>query len=137
MSNAWLRLRLLPQGVQFVLVGGAAAATHLLVVGLLVHLAHMQPLMANAGGFLLAFWVSYNGHRLLTFGRTQSRGLAVAWRYFVVASLSFAVNELLYATALHWLPWNYLISLLLVLLLVSVGTFVLSKTWAFKSRSHP
>lgn len=136
MNQLWLLLGALPQAAQFVAVGGAAAATHLLVVGLLVYLTHMPPLLANAVGFLVAFWVSYNGHRLLTFGRAQVRGLAVVWRYFLVASLSFAVNEVLYAAALRWLPWNYLVSLLLVLLLVSAGTFVLSKTWAFKARSR-
>lgn len=127
------RLRRLPQALQFVLVGGAAAATHLLVVGLLVHWAGMAPLVANGLAFLVAFGVSYNGHALLTFAQAQARGWAVVGRYFAVASLSFAVNELLYAAALRWLEWNYLVSLLLVLLLVAVGTFVLSKTWVFKA----
>lgn len=127
------RLRRLPQALQFVLVGGAAAATHLLVVGLLVRWAGMAPLVANGLAFLVAFGVSYNGHALLTFAQAQARGWAVVGRYFAVASLSFAVNELLYAAALRWLDWNYLVSLLLVLLLVAVGTFVLSKTWVFKA----
>ena len=126
-------LRRLPQGLQFVLVGAAAASTHLLVVGLLVSLTDMHPLLANALAFLLAFVVSYNGHALLTFAQAQARGWAVLGRYFAVASLSFVVNELLYAAALRWLHWNYLFSLLLVLLLVAVGTFVLSKSWAFKA----
>ncbi|MGP1629937.1 MAG: GtrA family protein [Giesbergeria sp.] len=126
-------LRRLPQGLQFVLVGGAAAATHLLAVGMLVHFADMPPLVANVLAFLVAFVVSYNGHALLTFAQTGARGRAVVGRYFVVASLSFVVNELLYAAALRWLGWNYLVSLVLVLLLVAVGTFVLSKSWAFKA----
>lgn len=126
------RLHGLPQGLQFALVGGAAAATHLLAVALWVHWAGMAPLVANGLGFLVAFVVSYNGHAWLTFSCSGARGWSVTGRYFAVASLSFAVNELLYAAALHWLGWNYLVSLLLVLLLVAVGTFVLSKTWAFK-----
>ena len=134
--NAWvLRLRSLPQWLQFVLVGGAAATTHLLVVGLLVHFAGMAPLAANVLGFLVAFVVSYHGHARFTFVQAQARGRAVAARYFAVACLSFVVNELLYAIALRWLGWNYLLSLFLVLLVVAVGTFVLSKFWAFKARS--
>ena len=137
--RAWVqglqRLQQLPQGLQFVLVGGAAAATHLLAVALLVHWAGMAPLAANGLAFLVAFVVSYNGHALLTFARAQARGWAVVGRYFAVASLSFVVNELLYAAALRWLDFNYLVSLLLVLLLVAVGTFILSKTWAFKTPS--
>ena len=127
------RLHQLPQGLLFVLVGGAAAATHLLTVGLLVHLADMAPLVANGLAFLVAFVVSYNGHALLTFAQAQARGWAVVARYFAVAGLSFMVNELLYAAALRWLGWNYLVSLLVVLLVVAVGTFMLSKTWAFKA----
>jgi len=123
----------LPQVVQFAAVGGAAAATHLAVVALLVQLAGMLPLAANGVAFLVAFVVSYNGHALLTFARARARGWAVVARYFAVASLSFAANELLYYLALHWLHWHYFWSLAGVLVLVAVGTFVLSKFWAFKA----
>lgn len=135
MNASVQRLRGLPQWLQFGLVGGAAAATHLLAVGALVHFAAMQPLVANVLGFLVAFVVSYNGHALFTFSQARAKGWAVAARFFLVACLSFVVNELLYAAALRWLGWNYLVSLFLVLLLVAVGTFVLSKFWAFKAPS--
>lgn len=127
------RLRALPQLLQFGLVGGSAAATHLLVVGVVVLLTGMPPLWANVIGFLVAFVVSYNGHAALTFSAAQARGWATVARFFVVACASFVANELLYALALHWLPWNYLWSLALVLVLVAVGTFVFSKFWAFKA----
>ncbi|WP_353367136.1 GtrA family protein [Acidovorax sp. FG27] len=130
-------LRRLPQGLQFMLVGGAAAATHLAVVGLAVSLAGMPPLAANVIAFLVAFVVSYQGHALLTFASAQARGWAVVARYFAVASLSFVVNELLYFIALRWLHWHYLWSLFGVLVLVAVGTFVLSKFWAFKAPAAP
>lgn len=131
---AWLRpLQRLPQGLQFIAVGGAAAATHLAVVGLAVTLAGVPPLAANVLAFLVAFVVSYQGHALLTFASAQARGWGVVARYFAVASLSFVVNELLYYVALHWLHWHYLWSLAGVLVLVAVGTFLLSKFWAFKA----
>ncbi|MBS0505846.1 MAG: GtrA family protein [Proteobacteria bacterium] len=129
------RLALLPQPLQFVLVGGCAAATHLAVVALLVQLTHMAPLVANVLAFLVAFVVSYNGHALLTFASAGARGWAVVARYFAVACLSFVANELLYALALDWLHWHYLWSLAGVLLLVAVATFVLSKFWAFRARA--
>ena len=131
---AWRRpLQRLPQGLQFIAVGGAAAATHLAVVGLAVTLAGVPPLAANVLAFLVAFVVSYQGHALLTFASAQARGWGVVARYFAVASLSFVVNELLYYVALHWLHWHYLWSLAGVLVLVAVGTFLLSKFWAFKA----
>lgn len=132
-AGPWTLLQQLPQGLQFVLVGAAAAATHLAVVGALVALAGMPPLAANVLAFLVAFTVSYTGHAQLTFARAQARGWAVAARFFAVACLSFAANEALYYAALHWLHWHYFWSLAGVLVLVAVGTFVLSKCWAFKA----
>lgn len=128
-------LRHLPQLLQFALVGGAAAATHLAVVALLVPLTGLAPLAANVLAFLVAFGVSYHGHAQLTFSSAGVRGWAVATRFFAVACLSFAANELLYAAALHWLHWHYLWSLAAVLVLVAVATFVFSKFWAFKART--
>ncbi|RYF27096.1 MAG: GtrA family protein [Comamonadaceae bacterium] len=128
-------LQRLPQGLQFVLVGGAAAATHLAVAAVLVAGVAMAPLAANVLAFLVAFVVSYHGHALLTFASAQARGAAVAARYFAVASLSFAANEVLYYVALYRLHWHWFWSLAAVLVLVAAGTFVLSKFWAFKARA--
>ena len=130
-------LRQWPQPVQFALVGGAAAATHLAVVAVLVHGGALAPLAANVVAFLIAFVVSYNGHALLTFSRSEARGWAVVARYFAVACLSFVANELLYWWLLHSLHWHYLVSLFVVLLLVAVLTFVLSKFWAFAGKAAP
>ncbi len=135
MQSLIFRLRQWPQLVQFALVGGAAAATHLAVVALLVQAGALPPLAANVLAFLLAFVVSYNGHALLTFSETKARGWAVLGKYFAVACLSFVVNELLYWWLLNSLHWNYLISLFLVLVVVAVATFVLSKFWAFSNKS--
>lgn len=127
------RLRRLPQLLQFVLVGGTAAATHLAVVGLLVVLLGMPPLAANVLAFLVAFVVSYNGHALFTFSAARARGWPVVARFFAVACLSFVANELLYYIALNWLHWHYFWSLAAVLVLVAIGTFVISKFWVFKA----
>lgn len=133
LARAVQALRGLPQVVQFIVVGGAAASTHLLTVALWVALAQVPPLLANVLAFFTSFGVSYCGHAWLTFADAQARHWRAALRYFLVASVSFAGNELLYALALRWLPWHYLASLLAVLLLVAVGTFVFSKFWAFRA----
>ncbi|WP_027015736.1 GtrA family protein [Comamonas composti] len=127
------RLRGLPQGLQFIFVGGCAAAVHLAVVGLLVQFAGMQPLQANVLAFLVAFVVSYNGHVLLTFSRAGVHGRAALLRYFTVACAAFAANELLYWLALDQLRWHYFWSQALVLVLVALGTFVSAKLWAFSA----
>ena len=132
-ADALQRLRRLPQLLQFVLVGGSAAATHLAMVGLLVSFSGMPPLWANVLAFLVAFVVSYNGHALLTFSAAQAGGWPVVAKFFAVACLSFVANEALYYIALNWLHWHYFWSLAAVLVLVAVGTFVMSKFWAFKA----
>ena len=124
-------LHRLPPGLRFIAVGASAAATHLLVVWTLVQGLHWPPLGANVAAFLLAFWVSYGGHFLLTFADTGAAHRQALPRFFVVACSAFVVNELLYLAALRWLDWHYLISLLAVLVIVAVGTFVSSKLWAF------
>ncbi len=133
LTSAEQALRRLPQVLQFALVGAAAASAHVLTVALWVALAQVPPLLANVLAFFSSFFVSYGGHAWLTFADAGARGWRAALRYFLVASLSFAANELLYALALRWLPWHYLMSLLLVILLVAIGTFVLSKFWAFRT----
>lgn len=127
----------LPQALRFILVGGAAAATHLLAVGVLVALWQVPPLLANVLAFLIAFGVSYCGHAWLSFAEHQARSWASAARFFAVASLSFAVNETLYAIALQRLHWHYFWSQAAILVLVAVGTFTLSKFWAFQPAPPP
>lgn len=124
-------LRRLPQPLQFLGVGGCAAATHLLVVALLVQGQQWQPLLANVLAFLVAFCVSYSGHALLTFARHRTPHLQAIPRFFAVSCASFAVNELLYIVALRVLHLHYFWSLVAVLLIVSVLTFVAAKFWAF------
>ncbi len=136
LARALQALRRLPQVLQFVMVGGAAASTHLATVALWVALAGVPPLLANVLAFFTSFGVSYCGHAWLTFAAAGARGWRAAGRYFLVASVSFAANEVLYALALRWLPWHYLASLLAVLLVVAVGTFLFSKFWAFRAPAH-
>lgn len=124
-------LRRLPQPLQFLGVGGCAAATHLLVVAALVQGLQWQPLLANVLAFLVAFCVSYSGHALLTFAQHHTPHLQAIPRFFAVSCASFAVNELLYTVALQVLHLHYFWSLVAVLLIVSVMTFVAAKFWAF------
>ena len=131
------RLRGWPQPMRFALVGGTASGVHLLVVAVLVQGLQWPPLTANIMAFFWAFWVSYGGHALLTFAQSGVTHRQALPRFFIVACGSFVLNELLYFAALRWLPWHYLISLFLVLLLAAVGTFVSSKLWAFARPAPP
>lgn len=118
------------QLLAFALTGATAALVHLLVVVGLVEALALAPLRANAGGFLVAFGVSYAGHRHVTFACTACPHRHGLPRFFIVAVTGFLVNELLFAACLRQgLP--YPLALAGVLLLVAALTFVLSRYWAF------
>lgn len=116
----------------FIAVGAAAAATHWLVVVLLVKFTGLDPLLANAGGWLLAFCVSFSGHYLLTFQHQHRVFMVALRRFFAVSAAGFLINEAVYAILLSvtTLPFDLLLAM--VLIVVAAGTFVISRYWAFR-----
>lgn len=106
-------------------------ALHWAVVVLLVPLG-VPPLWANPIGFLIAFQLSYLGHRHLTFAATKLSHKSTLPRFFCVALGAFILNQLLYAALLHFTPIDYRLALLVVLLTVASITFITSKKWAFQ-----
>lgn len=114
----------------FVVVGALAALVHLSVVRGLVPLG-LPPLAANVFGFLVAFGVSYVGHRRFTFATAKASVRQSLPRFFATALASFALNEALYAILLATTALNYAVALFIVLVVVALVTFVVSKYWAF------
>lgn len=114
----------------FGVIGISALVTHFVLVLVLVPLG-LHPLVANVLAYLLAFQVSYWGHRLKTFNAGHLAHRQTLPRFFAVASLSFLVNEALYFLLLHYTPMDYRLALLIVLFAVAVMTFLLSRSWAF------
>ena len=114
----------------FLAVGGTAALTHMAVFALAQH--QMWPELANALGFCIAFFVSFAGHRLLSF---QDAGTSVATslgRFAVTALAGFASNELVFVLLLRGLDLPALLALFVALLFAAGQTFVLSRFWAFR-----
>ena len=120
--------------VRFGVVGVGAMLVHLGAVSLWLVPAGMTPLAANVLGFLLAFGVSYWGHRHLTFRAVHVAHRHALPRFLAVACLGFAGNEALYALLLRFTPLDYRLALLLVLGAVAAMTFALGKLWAFAGR---
>lgn len=114
----------------FLAVGGGAAATHMGVFALTQ--AHMWPELANALGFVVAFFVSFAGHRLLSF-KDATTDMGTSFKRFAVTALAgFASNELVFVWLLHALELPGLLALFLALLFAAGQTFVLSRFWAFR-----
>lgn len=120
------------RGIRFFAVGTTAAAVHY-VVGLVAYsLVGLSPGFANAIGFAAGFPVSYSGHRYWTFESTREPHAAALVRFLVVALTSFLANQTLLLLAVRWLPLPFWLLLGAVLLLVAVGTYLLSRFWVFR-----
>lgn len=120
----------LPQLVRFGLVGVTAAAIHFAIVVLLVQKAGLAPLVANIFGFLISFQASYWGHRCWTFQGTMIVHTIAFPKLLLVQVLNLAANEALFYVFLACdLP--YPVALLIVLTILPLYTFVISKVWVF------
>jgi putative flippase GtrA len=121
------------QGVRFIAVGTTAAAVHWGAVRLAVETLGLVPLGANVVGWMIAFVVSFSGHRYWTFAATSGRDTGQSlWRFGLVSLGGFVLNELSYAAVLRMGGLRYDLALGLVLVGLAVVTFVVSRWWAFR-----
>lgn len=133
-----MRVAELARILRFAAVGLAAAATHYASVIALVEGffgTAVAPLSANVGGFAVAFWVSYAGHRFWTFGDRVVSGGGSFIRFLGTALLGFGMNELLFYGLLNYTNMPYFIALAIAVAAVAISTYLLSRAWAF--RVHP
>jgi putative flippase GtrA len=114
----------------FLVVGGSAALTHMAVFALAQ--GHMLAELANALGFLIAFFVSFAGHRLLSFKDAGTSVGTSLGRFAVTALAGFASNELVFMLLLRGLGWPALLALFVALLFAAGHTFVFRRFWAFR-----
>ncbi|WP_293762269.1 GtrA family protein [uncultured Aquitalea sp.] len=117
----------------FGVVGVSAMLAHFALVAAVLVPAGLPPLAANVAAFLLAFQISYWGHRRKTFEADHIPHRQALPRFFMVSCSSFALNELMYFLLLRFTALDYRAALIIVLFAVAVFTFVLSKLWAFSS----
>jgi len=126
-TSRWLR-----SGLWFLLVGCAAALTHLGVFIWLDHVADLWPEVSNAIGFVVAFVVSFAGHRQFSFSDARTGLLQSLWRFGATALAGFACNEAVFVLLHRLWGWPGLASLIVALVVAAGQTFVLGRFWAFK-----
>jgi putative flippase GtrA len=114
----------------FLAVGATAALTHMTVFALTQ--SHMWPELANALGFCVAFFVSFAGHRLLSFKDAATSVATSLGRFAVTALAGFVSNEVVFMLLLRALDWPALLALFAALAFAAGQTFVLSRFWAFR-----
>ena len=111
-------------------IGATSAIVHILIVLNLVTYVQLNPLIANVFAFLIAFNISFLGHKYLTFSGLQDQKELSLPHFFLVAASAGLLNEALYFLLLRFTQLNYLIALILVLGLVAVYSYLLSRFWA-------
>jgi len=107
-----------------------AAVTHMAVFK--VSEPYLWPEIANALGFCIAFFVSFAGHRLLSFKGAQTSVGTSLRRFAITAVAGFASNEICFALLLRALHWPALLALFVALVLAAGQTYLLSRFWAFR-----
>jgi putative flippase GtrA len=119
-------------GFWFLMVGSAAAATHMGVF--MCATPYMWPELANAAGFCVAFVVSFAGHRRLSFQDADTSFWQSLRRFAATALAGFAANELMFVALLRGLALPDWLALFFALVFASAQTFLLSRFWAFRRR---
>jgi putative flippase GtrA len=115
----------------FLAIGGAAGLVHYLVTIGLNAFVSLRPGAANLVGFVCAFPVSYFGHRGLSFAATEVPHQRALPRLFAVSGMAFVGNQALLLTLLKLTSLPLYIALAIVLFVVSISTFLLSRGWVF------
>lgn len=118
----------------FGLVGLAAAATHYIVAVFLESLTVANPAIANLLGFIVAFPVSYLGHRYLSFKDTEEAHSRTLPRFFLIALSAFVMNQCMLLATLQLTTIPFWLALAAVLTIVAAATFLLSRFWVFRRK---
>jgi putative flippase GtrA len=120
-------------GFWFVLVGASAALTHMAVFTVVLLLVPtLWPEIANVVGFLVAFLVSFVGHRRLSFQDSGTSVMQSFVRFAATAVAGFATNETVFILLFRLLGLPAWVALISGIVVSAVQTFVLSRFWAFK-----
>lgn len=123
------------QYLPFIIVGMAASLTHYTVALWSYYWwGNIAAINSNWLGFLAAFPVSYLGHRFWTFQATTMKHPQAILKFFVVALLSFLGNQGLLWLGLQTTPLPFWLLLAIVMLLIALLTYALSKYWVFTKK---
>ena len=120
-------------GFWFLLVGASAALTHMAVFALvLILVPTLWPELANVAGFLVAFLVSFVGHRRLSFQDADTSLLQSFMRFAATAVAGFVTNEAVFIALFRVFGLPTWLALIGGIVVSAVQTFVLSRFWAFR-----
>lgn len=120
--------------LRFAVSGGLATGTHALVFVALIEWLSVRPLFAAGVAFVLALFVSYGMNYHWTFSVSGPHRIMLP-KFFVVAVSGLLLNLGITYAVVDVAGYWYGYALLLVVLIVPLMTFVLSKLWVFSSKT--
>ena len=113
--------------LRFAIVGVCATVAHIGFAWLfLLQYPLANPYLVNFIGYGLGFFVSYFGHRYLTFRTKGSMG-----RFFLVVLVGFVLNNLI-VTILLAVSASSFFAILVATAAVPVLTYIASSRWVFR-----
>lgn len=118
------------QLLRFGVIGIIAAIAHYCIAVFLTN-HDMAAAWANLVAFVIAFWVSYFGHRYFSFEAGDVSHQQTLPRFILVAVLGFILNESLLLLMLHFSKISMALGLPFIIILTAIFTFILSRQFAF------
>lgn len=112
------------RALRYVISGGSAAVTHLLVYFLLTAYLRLWYIWSAAFAFLAAVSVSFLMQKYFTFGNLDKQEINQQTALFLaVQILNLGVNALLLYIAVDWFKFHYFSSQIIVLGIVATYSF--------------
>ncbi len=123
------------QFLSYVGVGAVGTGCHYLTLLALVNRAHLDPVLATSGGFVVGAIFNYFANYHLTF-RSRQGHAGTMRRFFLVAAAGLAVNAGVMALVHRELELHYMVSQVLATGAVVVLTYLANRAWTFREVIH-
>jgi putative flippase GtrA len=124
---------MLVQFTRYGLSGGAAVATHLAMLVILIELAGTPPVLASLLGFACATLVNYTLQHRFVFCRSRGHGSYFP-RYLAVTLGTMTLNTLLFWILSSGLGIFYLASQVITIGVIVPINFMLNRSFTFRVR---
>ncbi|MGN0914935.1 MAG: GtrA family protein [Succinivibrio sp.] len=118
--------------MRFGMVGGAATVTDLMLCYVLITFSALHDMenVVNTIAFLVAFWVSFFGHRYFTFKKKGS-----PLKFFVLAVTTLILRNIIVAFMVFVLDVRGMAALLTAIVAVTAITYIIAKFRIFNQES--
>ncbi len=119
------------QVIYFAIIGIMATGVHYLFLSTLIKAFTLPALIANVIAYLIAFQISYYGHRYRTFSHQHPHPNKSYGRFIIASMTGLSLNETLFYFFSVQLNLSYTMAFLATAMMVIPMTFSAYKFWSF------